>query len=111
MSKEVKNQTKNENFSNQSQKPGSSKQHHSNIEDEVFQKAKEPWELAIEKMSVQMEMLMRWQNLQMNNQEKANFDRNNYNPAAQPNLRPQTNWPTQSQSQIQNLSQPTYSQM
>ena len=67
----------------------------------VFQKAKEPWELAIEKMSAQMEMMMRWQQLQMNNQENANFDRNNYIPAPNPNLRPQTNWATQSQSQSQ----------
>jgi hypothetical protein len=48
-----------------------------------------------------MEMMMRWQQLQMNNQENANFDRNNYNPASNPNLRPHTNWATQSQSQSQ----------
>ena len=32
----------------------------------VFQQEKEPWELAIEKMSVQVEMMMKWQQIQMN---------------------------------------------
>ena len=65
----------------------------------VFQKAKEPWELAIEKMAAQMEMLMKWQQIQINNQENLNFERNNYHPT--PSLRPQTNWPTQTQTQSQ----------
>ena len=71
----------------------------------VFQKDKEPWELAIEKMSAQMEMMMKWQQMQMNNQENMNFQKNNYQPT--PNLRPQASWPSQSQSSTQ--SQGPYS--
>ena len=70
--------------------------------DQVFQKTKEPWELAIEKMAAQMEMMMKWQQVQMNNQENKNFERNNYTAS---NLRPQSNWPTQNQSQTQSQSQ------
>jgi hypothetical protein len=60
---------------------------------------KEPWELAKEKMSAQMEMMMKWQQMQMNNQENLNFHKNNYQPS--PNLRPKASWPSHSQSSTQ----------
>jgi hypothetical protein len=65
----------------------------------VFQKEKEPWELAIEKMSAQIKLMMRWQQMQMHNQENLNCQKNNYLPS--PNLRPQANWPAQPPSQSQ----------
>ena len=76
--------------------------------EQIFQKAKEPWELAIEKMSMQMEQMMKWQQMQMNIQENQNFEKNNYNSNTTPNLRPHTIWPTQSQTQSQ--SQRPYTQ-